>query len=87
MRSHAAVLKVILMPSEIHEVLQDRERSNWVRLRTLLILRWFAVAGQAGAIFVAIMVYDLRIEVTAALVTILASVWANTHLLWLYILP
>lgn len=58
-------------------MLQDRERSNWVRLRTLLILRWFAVAGQAGAIFVAIMVYDLRIEVTAALVTILASVWAN----------
>jgi len=34
-------------------VFESRNRGNWVRLRTLVMLRWFAVAGQIGAVLVA----------------------------------
>ncbi|MEY1557083.1 sensor histidine kinase RegB [Yoonia sp. R2331] len=72
------------MPTEIHDVLQERERSNWVRLRTLVLLRWFAITGQIIAIFVAVRFYGLRIEVPAAALTIIASVLANLFFSFLY---
>lgn len=59
------------------EMFQDQQRSNWVRLRTLVTLRWFAAAGQAVAIFVAVRIYGLQLEVGYAAVTIGASVVAN----------
>ncbi len=72
------------MPTEIHDVLQERERSNWVRLRTLVLLRWFAICGQIVAIFVAVRVYGLQIEVAAAALTIMASAIANLFFSFLY---
>ena len=59
------------------DMFQDQQRSNWVRLRTLVTLRWFAAAGQAAAIFVAIRVYGLQIEVGYAAAVIGASILAN----------
>lgn len=38
------------------------ERSNWIRLRTIILLRWVAIAGQLIAIVVAQQVYSLRLE-------------------------
>lgn len=72
------------MPTEIHDVLQERERSNWVRLRTLVLLRWFAISGQVLAIFVAVRVYGLQIEVGPVALTIVASVLANLFFSFLY---
>ena len=56
---------------------QDQQRSNWVRLRTLTTLRWFATLGQAGAILVASLIYGLNIELEFALILVGVSVLAN----------
>jgi len=66
------------------EMFQEQQRSNWVRLRTLVTLRWFAATGQAIAIFVAIRVYALQIEVGFAALAIVASVMANIASFLLY---
>ena len=66
------------------EMFQDQQRSNWVRLRTLVTLRWFALFGQAAAIFVAVRLYGLEIEVGYAAVAIAASAIANLISLFLY---
>ena len=65
------------MPTSELQLFSERQRSNWVRLRTLVALRWFAVLGQIAAIVVAVRVYDLQIEVGLAALAITASVVAN----------
>lgn len=65
------------MPPTDFQLFQVHARSNWVRLRTLMVLRWLAVAGQAAAIFVAVQIYQIRIEVGLAALVITASVVAN----------
>ena len=52
-------------------------RSNWIRLRTLILLRWFAIAGQLAAITVAIQFYNLRLELGLCLFAIGVSVMGN----------
>ena len=59
------------------EMFQDRQRSNWVRLRTLNSLRWFAIIGQSIALIVAVNVFSLKIEVGLASLTIGTSVILN----------
>ena len=59
------------------DILEERRRSDWVRLRTLVILRWFACAGQVAAICVAWFAYDLRFEIGLAVATVGASVITN----------
>lgn len=66
------------------EMFQDQQRSNWVRLRTLVTLRWFAAAGQASAIFFAVRVYGLQIEVGFAAIVIGASLLANLFSSFVY---
>ena len=56
---------------------QEQQRSNWVRLRTLTTLRWFAIAGQAGAFLVASLIYRLHIELGLAFALVGVSVVAN----------
>ena len=64
--------------------LSENRRSNWVRLRTLVILRWFAVAGQTGAVVIAVQGYGLQLEVGLIAMTIGASVLANLFTTFLY---
>ena len=66
------------------EMFQDQQRSNWVRLRTLVILRWFAISGQIIAVFCAIFLFGLRFEVGLVAMTIGASVLANLFSAFLY---
>ncbi|MBM1220748.1 ActS/PrrB/RegB family redox-sensitive histidine kinase [Ponticoccus sp. SC2-23] len=65
-----------MSPNEI-EMLRDTKRNNWVRLRTLVILRWFAIAGQMGAILVAYFHFDIRFDIGLAVMTVGASVIGN----------
>ncbi|MEM9787877.1 MAG: ActS/PrrB/RegB family redox-sensitive histidine kinase [Pseudomonadota bacterium] len=65
------------MPTSELQLFQEHQRSNWVRLRTLVTLRWFAIGGQAVAIFVAVRVYDLQIASGLAALVILVSIIAN----------
>ena len=59
------------------EMFQDRQRSDWVRLRTLVALRWFAICGQTIALIVATQMFALQIETGLATMTIGASVIVN----------
>ena len=58
-------------------LIKGQERSDWVRLRTLVTLRWFAIAGQAIAIFVAVRIYDVDLAVGPAAVAVTAAMIAN----------
>jgi len=59
------------------DILQERPRSNWVRLRTLVLLRWIAIGGQSAALLVAVQVFGLRLEVGFISIAIGASICAN----------
>jgi two-component system sensor histidine kinase RegB len=52
-------------------------RSDWVRLHTLVLLRWGAIAGQLGAIGAATLVYGLDLYVTPCLIVIAAAILVN----------
>ncbi|MGJ8557945.1 MAG: sensor histidine kinase RegB, partial [Sulfitobacter geojensis] len=42
--------------------LSGRTRANWIRLRTMIVLRWVAIAGQLIAINVAQLIYGIQLE-------------------------
>ena len=52
-------------------------RSGWVRLRTLIALRWMAIAGQVSAIAVASIGFGLSLPVWHCALVIAASVLLN----------
>ena len=58
-------------------LLNGQERSNWIRLRTLILLRWVAIFGQATAIGVAQTQYDLRLSILPCYFAIGVSALAN----------
>lgn len=61
-----------------------RLRSNWVRLRTLIVLRWFAIAGQLCAITVAQRLFDLQLNLGLCFLAIGASITANLILVFVF---
>ena len=52
-------------------------RANWIRLRTLIVLRWIAIVGQIAAITVADQIYGLQISLPLCFAAVGASVLAN----------
>jgi two-component system sensor histidine kinase RegB len=59
-------------------------RSDWVRLRTLILLRWMAITGQIAAILVADHVYGLELPVGLCYMAVGASVIANLISIFVY---
>jgi two-component system, sensor histidine kinase RegB len=59
------------------ELLQDQRRANSVRLQTLVIFRWWAIAGQSAAVIIAIFVYGLQLQLAAVVTMIGLAVLAN----------
>ena len=58
-------------------LLGTRNRSQWIRLRTMILLRWFAIAGQLTAIFVAQYLYGLQLELGLCFLAVGVSVIGN----------
>lgn len=52
-------------------------RPDWVRLRTLLVLRWLAILGQTVTVVVASFILGLRIELGLCFLAIGSSVLSN----------
>ncbi|MFK7941644.1 MAG: sensor histidine kinase RegB [Paracoccaceae bacterium] len=52
-------------------------RGNWVRLRTLVMLRWLAIAGQASAVLIATQVLGMSLPLSMCALVISASVSFN----------
>ncbi len=57
--------------------LSGRTRANWIRLRTMILLRWVAIVGQLIAISVAQIIYGIQLELGLCYMAIGASVIAN----------
>ena len=52
-------------------------RSDWVRLRTLILLRWAAITGQVVTILVAAGIYDIDLKLAHCFLIVGAAVAAN----------
>lgn len=50
------------MVTNEHSLLSESNRGNWIRLRTMILLRWVAIIGQLSALIVAQYLYDLQLE-------------------------
>ncbi|MBJ3761522.1 ActS/PrrB/RegB family redox-sensitive histidine kinase [Maribius pontilimi] len=59
-------------------------RSNWVRVRTLIALRWVAIGGQIVSVIVAQAFLDLRLEIGLIAVTIAAAIITNLTAVLIY---
>ncbi len=57
--------------------ISGRTRANWIRLRTMILLRWVAIIGQLIAISVAQLLFGLQLELGLCYFAIGASVIAN----------
>jgi two-component system sensor histidine kinase RegB len=58
-------------------VFDGMSRSHWVRLRTLVVLRWAAIIGQTIALIISVTVFDLRLELGLCLLAVSIAVIAN----------
>lgn len=60
------------------------QRHNWIRLRTITMLRWTAIVGQLVAITVAQRMYNLQLELGLCYLVIGASVVGNLAAIYLF---
>ena len=63
---------------------RGQERSSWIRLRTLILLRWVAIIGQLTAITVAQQVYHVQLELGLCYLAIGISVMGNLTAMLLF---
>lgn len=70
-------------PSE-HLTRLAQSPHDWVRLRTLIILRWTAIVGQLAAILVAWGLFDVALDLALCLATVGAAVAANLVAIFLF---
>ena len=64
--------------------LASRARGDWVRLRTLITLRWIAIAGQVVALGVADRLFRVELHLGLCAVAVGASVLANLIAIFVY---
>ncbi len=72
------------MPITGFQLFKDQQRSNWVRMRTLVTLRWFAIFGQVAAVLVAVQILDIQLEVGLATLVVMVSAVANLGSIYIY---
>ena len=63
----------------------DRRRRNWLRLRTIIMVRWFAIAGQVTALIVAQRLFHLNLELGLCYLAVGVLVIGN--LIALFVFP
>ncbi|WP_170404691.1 sensor histidine kinase RegB [Ruegeria arenilitoris] len=63
---------------------RSQERSSWIRLRTLILLRWVAIFGQFTAITVAQQYFQVQLEMALCYVAIGVSVMGNMTAILLF---
>lgn len=66
-------------------LISEAERSSWIRLRTLILLRWVAIAGQLTAITVAQRMYNIQLELGLCYLAVGVSVIGN--LIAIFVFP
>jgi two-component system, sensor histidine kinase RegB len=74
-----------IMFSPAPNLIPFETRSDWVRLRTLILLRWTAVVGQIAAIGFASLAYGMQLPLIPCFLVIATSVVAN--IIAIYVFP
>ena len=72
------------MTSPTLGVLNTSGRGNWIRLRTLIMLRWFAIVGQLVAITVSYRLFGLDLPLGLCFLVVGVSVIANLIAMSIY---
>jgi two-component system, sensor histidine kinase RegB len=65
------------MPSQTLGLFSRDNHSNWLRLRTLILLRWVAIIGQLAAIAIADQVYGMQLPLGLCYLAVGTSIIAN----------
>ncbi|UYV37292.1 ActS/PrrB/RegB family redox-sensitive histidine kinase [Rhodobacteraceae bacterium D3-12] len=65
-------------------LIDGRQRGNWIRLRTLILLRWAAIIGQIAALLIGQKFYGLKLEIGLCYMVIGLSVIANLAALFIF---
>jgi two-component system sensor histidine kinase RegB len=63
---------------------RQEDRATWVRLRTLILLRWMAITGQIITIAIASQILELQLNYGLLYLAIGASFIANTIAMFIY---
>lgn len=63
---------------------REHKRGNWIRLRTMILLRWVAIFGQLAAIVVAQHLYNLQLELGLCYLAVGTSVVGNLVAMFVY---
>ncbi|MGJ8603777.1 MAG: sensor histidine kinase RegB [Marivita sp.] len=64
---------------------QERQRGSFIRLRTMIWLRWFAIVGQLAAITLAQRMYNLQLELGLCYLAVGVSIVGN--LIAIFVFP
>jgi len=72
------------MTENLSTPLNTSGSDNWLRLRTLILLRWWAIIGQASTLVVAQQFYDLALDVGLCSLVIGVSVITNLVASFIY---
>lgn len=70
--------------AQLERYYPQEHRTNWVRLRTLIVLRWIAIFGQLCAITVAQRLFDLDLELGLCFMAIGLSIVVNLIAVFIY---
>ncbi|MDF1854930.1 sensor histidine kinase RegB [Pseudooceanicola sp.] len=58
-------------------LLKGQQRGNWIRLRTIILLRWGAIVGQLSALIMSAQIYHLQQEYALCFLVVGVSVLGN----------
>jgi len=72
------------MTDRSHGMLKSRQHHNWIRLRTLVLLRWWAIFGQVSALIIAQKMYSLTLNIGLLYLVIGVSVITNLVAVFIY---
>lgn len=72
------------MTDSSHGMLKSRQHHNWIRLRTLVLLRWWAIFGQVAALIIAQKMYNLTLDIGLLYLVIGVSVITNLVAVFIY---
>ncbi len=59
------------------DMIVNHPRSSWIRIRTMILIRWMAIFGQSIALFASILIFDLMINIPLCMFAIGMSVVGN----------
>src|SRR6056297_3769402 len=66
------------------ELFKSPSRGSWIRLRTLILLRWWAIIGQVTALIVAQRLYNLNLEIGLCYLAVGVAVISNLVASFIY---